>query len=177
MTGDTFKDAKRMFKHACAFADCAVFCFKDTNKLIVRTQWYSTPGIVNSAFACEVFIKALLVYHGMTLEEIKAHNHGLEGLWKAYIIKDGQTARQVQEAVKNYFRSTDETLFDRKLRDASNAFVDWRYSYEGGNAKINLHFLMAFREILRTTCCKQLYGMAWSDFVMSEAKWELDAES
>ena len=28
MTGNSFVDAKRMFKHACAFADCAVFCFK-----------------------------------------------------------------------------------------------------------------------------------------------------
>ena len=86
MTGNSFVDAKRMFKHACAFADCAVVCFKDKNNLIVRTQWYSTPGIVNSAFACEVFIKALLVYHGMTLDQIKPIGHRLENLWNAHTI-------------------------------------------------------------------------------------------
>ena len=177
MTGNSFVDAKRMFKHACAFADCAVFCFKDKNNLIVRTQWYSTPGIVNSAFACEVFIKSMLVYHGMTLNQIKSHSHGLEGLWQAYVVKDGQTASQVQESIRMYFQSDDDTLFDRKLKEASNAFVDWRYMYEGREAELNLHFLMAFREILRTTCCQQLYRKSWSEFVESDAKWELDVQT
>ena len=177
MTGNSFVDAKRMFKHACAFADCAVVCFKDKNNLIVRTQWYSTPGIVNSAFACEVFIKALLVYHGMTLDQIKPIGHLLENLWNAYSIKDSQTSSQVQESIRNYFQSDDNTLFDRKLKEASNAFVDWRYMYEGREAELNLHFLMAFREILRTTCCKQLYGKTWSEFVESDAKWELDVQT
>lgn len=51
MTGNTLKDAKVMFRHACSFADCARFCESDKNDLIVRTQWYTIPGIVNSAFA------------------------------------------------------------------------------------------------------------------------------
>ena len=177
MTGNSFVDAKRMFKHACAFADCAVFCFKDKNNLIVRTQWYSTPGIVNSAFACEVFIKALLVYHGMTLDQIKPIGHRLENLWNAYAIKDSQTSSQVQESIRNYYQSEDNTLFDRKLKEASNAFVDWRYMYEGREVELNLHFLMAFREVLRTTCCQQLYGKSWSEFVESDAKWELDVQT
>jgi len=177
MTGNSFVDAKRMFKHACAFADCAVFCFKDKNNLIVRTQWYSTPGIVNSAFACEVFIKALLVYHGMTLDQIKPIGHRLEKLWNAYAIKDSQTSSQVQDSIRNYFQSGDNTLFDRKLKEASNAFVDWRYMYEGREVELNLHFLMAFREVLRTTCCQQLYGKSWSEFVESDAKWELDVQT
>ena len=177
MTGNSFVDAKRMFKHACAFADCAVFCFKDKNNLIVRTQWYSTPGIVNSAFACEVFIKALLVYHGMTLDHIKHIGHRLENLWNAYAIKDSQTSSQVQDSIRNYFQSGDNTLFDRKLKEASNAFVDWRYMYEGREVELNLHFLMAFREVLRTTCCQQLYGKSWSEFVESDAKWELDVQT
>lgn len=177
MTGNSFVDAKRMFKHACAFADCAVFCFKDKNNLIVRTQWYSTPGIANSAFACEVFIKALLVYHGMTVEQIKSIGHFLDKLWNEYSIKDSQTSRRIQESIRNYFQSDDNTLFDRKLKEASNAFANWRYMYEGREAELNLHFLMAFREILRTTCCQQLYGKSWSEFVECDAKWELDVQT
>lgn len=172
MTGNTLKDAKVMFRHACSFADCARFCESDKNDLIVRTQWYTIPGIVNSAFACEVFIKSLLVYHGMTLAQIKSHNHGLEGLWNAYTAQDQRTSAQIRQFVQQYFSSSDVTLFDRKLNEASNSFVDWRYSYEGNNAQINLHFLMAFREILRTTCCQLFYGVTWKDFVENKIKWD-----
>lgn len=94
-----------------------------------------------------------------------------------YVMKDSQTSRQVQELIRNYFQSDDDTLFNRKLKEASNAFVDWRYMYEGRDIELNLHFLMAFREILRTTCCQQLYGKSWSEFVKSDPKWELDARS
>ena len=177
MTGNTVKDAKVMFRHACSFADCALFCESDKNNLIIRTQWYTIPGIVNSAFACEVFIKSLLVYHGMTLAQIKSHNHGLQGLWNVFAAQDQQTSAHIRQGVQQYFSSNDETLFNRKLDEVSNAFVDWRYSYEGNDAQINLHFLRAFREILRTTCCKQFYGVFWKEFVEGNIKWDTAAES
>ena len=172
MSNNTLKDAKVMFRHACSFADCAKFCMSDRNDLIVRTQWYTIPGIVNSAFACEVFIKSLLIFHGMTVQQIKTHSHGLQGLWNTYATKDQNTATQIRQAVRYYFSSNDVTLFDRKLKEASNAFVDWRYWYEGNHAQINLHFLMAFREILRGICCQHFYGITWEDFVESKIKWD-----
>jgi len=111
------------------------------------------------------------------LDQIKPIGHRLEKLWNAYAIKDSQTSSQVQDSIRNYFQSGDNTLFDRKLKEASNAFVDWRYMYEGREVELNLHFLMAFREVLRTTCCQQLYGKSWSEFVESDAKWELDVQT
>ena len=43
---------------------------------------HTVSGIVNSAFACEVFIKTLLVFHGRTIVEIKGHK--LKMLWEEY---------------------------------------------------------------------------------------------
>ena len=39
MTGNIAYDARRMFRHACAFADCAIFCEKTPQSIVVRTQW------------------------------------------------------------------------------------------------------------------------------------------
>lgn len=118
-----------------------------------------------------------IVYYGMTLDQIKPIGHRLENLWNAYAIKDSQTSSQVQESIRNYFRSGDNTLFDRKLKEASNAFVDWRYMYEGREVELNLYFLMTFREVLRATCCQQRYGKSLGEFVESDAKWELDVQT
>jgi hypothetical protein len=49
--------------------------------------------------------------------------------------------------------------------------------YEEREAELNLYFLMAFREILRTTCCQQPYGKSWSEFMGSDDKWKLDVQT
>ena len=59
-------DCQRMFRHACAFSDCADFALKEFRPDIVDVAWYTTPAIVNSAFACEVFLKTLILFHGIT---------------------------------------------------------------------------------------------------------------
>ena len=57
MTGNTHFDACRMFKHACAFVGCAKFCEKEPWNIEKRLPDYTVADIVNSAFACEIFLK------------------------------------------------------------------------------------------------------------------------
>lgn len=64
-----------MFKHACSFVDCAEFCSKQGSRID-----YAKPEIVNSAFACEVFIKSLLFYNGVSFEEIKKNKAQFESI-------------------------------------------------------------------------------------------------
>lgn len=73
MTGNKLHDACRMFKHACSFVDCATFCERESKNIKTGVISHTVACIVNSAFACEVFIKALFVYHGKTVEEIHGH--------------------------------------------------------------------------------------------------------
>lgn len=164
MTGNVEYDVRRMFKHACAFTDCAIFCQKAPNSIVVRTQWYTIPEIVNSAFACEVFIKSLLLHHGMTLEEIRRKNHGLKGLWKAFRETDATSAARVEYDVTQPFNSQNPDFFDDMLDIMSEAFKEWRYIYEGHGACINMNFLIIFRNRLRSFCCESYYQMTWSEY-------------
>ena len=60
MTGDKFFDARRMFKHACAFAGCAQFCEKEPWNIGKRLPDYTVADIVNSSFACNaLYAKSL----------------------------------------------------------------------------------------------------------------------
>ena len=164
MTGNLEYDVRRMFRHACAFTDCAIFCEKVPSSIVVRTQWYTVPEIVNSAFACEVFIKSLLIHHGMTLEEIRKKSHGLKGLWEAFREKDAASATRLENEIKQPFNSQNPDFFDDMLVNMSEAFKEWRYIYEGHGASINMNFLIIFRNRLRSFCCETYYQMTWLEY-------------
>ena len=77
-----------------------------------------------------------------------------------------------------------DDMHKRKIDMSDEIFVINVGGYIGSSTKseieyaeLNLHFLMAFREALRATCCQQLYGKTWSEFVESNTKWELDVQS
>ena len=163
MTGDKLFDACRIFKHACAFVDCAKFCETEPNKIGYRLQSHMVSGIVNSAFACEVFIKSLLVFNGVSVEKI--HGHDLKILWGKLQKVDLQTALLVEMRMREWFNSEDETLFDKMLTEISNAFEYWRYIYEKRGGTINPNFLRGFRDVLREVCCNKLYNKSWEEFI------------
>lgn len=116
---------------------------------------------MNSAFACEVFLKALLVFYG----ETQLRNHKLKDLWLDLEEKDEETTLSIKRSIKDWFASDDDNLFDRLLDDASEAFVYWRYIYEKQDGSININFLRGFRFLLRDICCKRFYNKSWKEFV------------
>lgn len=163
MTGDKLFDARSMFKHACAFVDCARFCETEPQNIKMGILTHTVADIVNSAFACEVFIKSLLVYHGMKIEDI--HGHKLDILWEKYRLADGDNAAIIEQKIKDYFNSESENMFEDFLHNISDAFQYWRYIYEKHGGKIHIQFLRIFREVLRECCCEKLYGMSWKEYV------------
>lgn len=167
MTGNIEYDSRRIFRHACAFADCAFFCEREPNSIIIPTQWYTTPDIVNSAFACEVFIKSLLIYQGMTIDEIKGHKLSL--LWELLKQKDEKITVKIKEAVKELFE-TDEENFYSMLENISDSFEYWRYIYEKHGGKIHINFLRVFREALRNACCEKFYNQTWNEYVADKKR-------
>ncbi|MBQ3552045.1 MAG: hypothetical protein IJA35_02655 [Clostridia bacterium] len=163
MTGNSLFDARRMFKHACSFVDCATFCEIEPKNIQVGVMNHMVADIVNSSFACEVFIKALLVYHGMEISDIKGHK--LKNLWGKYREKDNANAVCVERKMKEIFNSQNENMFNELLDNISDAFEYWRYIYEKHRGRINVNFLRIFREILREVCCETFYQMKWSDYL------------
>lgn len=164
MTGNTHFDACRMFKHACAFVGCAKFCEKEPWNIEKRLPDYTVADIVNSAFACEIFLKTLLLYNGKTIEEIKKTKHGIEELWKFLKTVNPTISADIEKRVINTFQSTDMSFFDTAMSTISDAFVTWRYIYESHGATIHINFLRIFREVLQEVCCETLYHMTWNDY-------------
>jgi len=152
-----------MFRHACAFVDCAKYCEIEPNNIEYRTQSNSVAGIVNAAFACEVFIKTLLVFQGVPLEEIKGHE--LKKLWNKFKEKDLETALSVEQIMREAFNSKDENVFNKLLFNISNAFEYYRYIYEKERSEINPQYLRFFRIALRNVCCRQLYNKSWNEYI------------
>lgn len=164
MLGDPIADAKRMFKHACAFVGCAQFCEREPWNIEKRLPDYTVADIVNSAFACEVFIKALLLYSGKTIEEIKKEKHRIEGLWKLLKTANPTLSNDIESRVINSFQSKDPDFFSTAMSTISEAFVTWRYIYELHGATIHINFLRTFREVIREVCCETLYHMTWNKY-------------
>lgn len=162
MNASAMPDSRRMFEHACAFCDCAKFCEVEPSGIEYRMRSHTVSGIVNSAFACEIFIKTLLVFHGRTVDEIKGHE--LKSLWNEFRILDSETAGLVEEGMRGWFNSSNENMFDKLLNEVSDAFNYWRYIYEKQNGRININFLRGFRYMLRSVCCQQLFGETWEEY-------------
>ena len=97
------------------------------------------PFTVNAAFACELYMKAILIHN--SADGTIARGHKLDELFNA-LPKDAQN--QI------------ETCFNKKLKhdlhsllaEISTAFVEWRYAFERG-VKINVTGILAFATALQ----------------------------
>lgn len=140
------------------------------------------PYYVNAAFACELYMKAIIKYHNsdMTNAEFKKLGHNLADLFKnlpmdaqrsiksnipdrevtknqKILVKKWATLLEsdVDEEVKTVARHTIDntpTSFDDILEKHSKAFNDWRYFYEGGR-------IISLDEWFLFTFCNALHNL------------------
>lgn len=143
-------DVFSMYQTGCEFSDCADFAMKAQDVVPFHGLFYSVPAVVNSAFACEVFLKLLLEVEQIEFKRM----HQLEELFNQ-LPEQVKTAIQ-QSTIQKYGTWTD--VFGLNLlHQISDAFVQWRYNYEhdfgnDGTMKIEIGFLVAFRNALREKC-------------------------
>lgn len=87
------------------------------------------PIITNMAFACELFLKAILQRDGN-----KVKGHRLVTLFE-----------QLEDNVKKDIVGTEDMeIFIDKLTNISDLFVNYRYMYEDNISSINYNFLKIF---------------------------------
>lgn len=154
MIGERRSDATEMFLHACSFVDCAEHYDKIESDAMHRATWCSAPKIVNTAFACEIFLKTLLTSNG--IEYKRAHN--LEHL---YNLLPANYQSAIEQEIIVRFGKTKDMFGFTYFHNVSMAFNDWRYSFERRRLNIDLGFLNTFCELLREMCCQDLYGQSW----------------
>lgn len=156
-------DPQKMFRHGCAFADCAKVGEVERDGVVeYRTLSHISASIVNSAFACEVFLKALLVFQGVDIRKKRIHK--LQDLWREYAVQDPQSANLVEKHINDEFTTKSNDTFNKNLHLASNAFEHWRYIYEYNHGEINRNFLYYFRRTLRDMCCKNIFNQSWKEY-------------
>lgn len=140
-------DAFEMFRTGCNFSDCADLCLKEQDRAPESNLAYITPAIVNAAFSCEVFLKLLLQHEGKDIHKI----HKLNDLY-AKLSEDIQMELK-EKTILRYGKWSD--IWGRPyLEQISNAFVEWRYSYEhdwtkSASMQIEVGFLIAFKNSLK----------------------------
>ena len=148
-------DRVEMYRVGCGFSECADFCLKEERPL-PQHMLCITPGVVNAAFACEVFLKLLLHDAGVEIRK----SHRLEDLFNR--LPDNIQKELKMRTIVKYGRW--ENFFRQKyISQISDAFQEWRYIYENDWSKsvskrIEIGFLLAFRDSLKEICTKRRGG-------------------
>lgn len=122
------------------------------------------PYYVDTAFACELYMKAIIVFHNpnVTKQEFKKIRHRLDTLFELLPvetqeeIKDKLSDQKIQEMQKHYISQYKKLLstdapdivkniakkkienpalsFGEMLKQQATLFEDWRYFYEATDA-------------------------------------------
>ncbi|MBQ7903188.1 MAG: hypothetical protein IJ362_05605 [Oscillospiraceae bacterium] len=162
MIGDKSEDCREMFRHACAFCECADMAFEKFKHDTADIAWYTTPAVVNSAFACEVFSKALMEYYNISVKKA----HGLKDMYEKF-------PQELQDWIKirvlNNYGSWENMWGFPYIDNISDAFVKWRYHYEhdwnkSASMYIETGFLTVYRDVLREACCQLFFNKSWEQY-------------
>lgn len=161
MIGEKGFDCQEMFMHACTFCECADLASQKGTHDTAPIGFYYIPADVNSAFACEVFLKTILKWYDIKPPK----SHKLKDLYEATPEK---IRLFIKPTVLNAFWEWEDWLGREHLENLSNAFQDFRYIYEydlnKGGYYIETGFLNVFRNALRDCCSRLLFGIPWEEY-------------
>ncbi|UPW20317.1 hypothetical protein M0C34_08670 [Agarivorans sp. TSD2052] len=146
-----FSQSTLMFKQARAFAKIARDIHSKSLLKPPFSQEASAPFVVNSAFACEMYLKTLQNIYGKA-EEI----HSLSSLFKHLPNKLKDKINKLTKEKSVEFQIQSKTLFKDHIKTISNAFVDWRYIYEQESATVNISVILLILTVLDTLACSEV---------------------
>ena len=104
--------------------------------------FYTFPAVMNLAFACELYLKAICIKNGVSFDK----SHALDRLFSDLPDAIRKQLSDNFEAKVKYKVSFKETI-----ENHSNAFIRWRYAYEDKNRDVEAYpdNLLLATEILR----------------------------
>ena len=109
------------------------------------------PYIVNTAFACEIYLKILILINGEAYGKV----HTLKDLYiKSKICKEFEN--YVMENTKNLNIKYNKEKLDDDITLISDAFVEWRYVFESEELYIPNGFLGIFCAYLDDVCVRKI---------------------
>ena len=121
----TSDQLKECLVSATSFLSVAIDLSQD---LIGMTAGKMYPCVVNGAFACELFMKAII---GASDPNGIPRSHKLKELYSAL-------DKKTQNSIKTEYRKISDFPLDDLLDESDNAFVEWRYAHE---QEVQSHFI------------------------------------
>jgi hypothetical protein len=122
---------RRIFNQAVAFSSTAAHLHKSgLSGPPPHDGRTVSPFIVNSAFACELYLKALAQLHGKSLR-----GHELISLYAALPVAAKQAIANTSPVAAQDRRLPSDTKIKPVLTHLNDAFVTWRYVYERERTK------------------------------------------
>ena len=110
------------------------------------------PLAINCIFACELYLKILLLNDGYSVKELKNMKHNLQDLFNAL-------AEEEKSKIDNWITAFCQNDIFKFLDDIKNDFVDLRYMYlENKSKKIDLNLIVQFMYKLRYEVSMELLG-------------------
>ncbi len=150
--------AHMMFDQANSFYICAKLCEDKLENGALRFDMYSTPQIVSLALACEIYLKTLL----FCIDDktpVKAHR--LDDLVK---MLPADISDNLMQSVYKRFPAINNVWGFSYLELVSNAFIDWRYSYEKDRLTCKVGYLVALADALKEECSQLIFGINWDEY-------------
>ncbi|HWQ96921.1 MAG TPA: hypothetical protein VN538_02330 [Clostridia bacterium] len=157
-------DYKEIASNARAFHDVGMLLFSEPEKWPIAP--YSSPFLVNIAFSCELYMKAIITYYNRNISksELKDLGHRLDKLFNALPLQiqseiitkipDSMVKKQQIEQKKRYIAflernhnpqerkmlehriSITVSTFREMLANNANIFDNWRYLFDENNGSI-----------------------------------------
>lgn len=118
-------DSNKMFDLGVAFQEAGEINFR-SGAIKKASKCKNVAGVVNLAFACELFIKCLL-----NMEGENPQGHELRDLWAQFKSKNEDEASEIELSVMNTLVTN--FTFEEMLNNDSNVFATFRYLYEPEN--------------------------------------------
>jgi hypothetical protein len=124
--------ADQIFANALNFHEGAQRCFENRQQGDGRSSFPIMPGIVGLAFACELYMKSLFV-----METGKPKATGTHRLNVLFAALSEETRAAIAERYGDRRRGLNLNL-QSDLVTFANAFVDFRYVYEGKAGEMDI---------------------------------------
>ena len=115
-------DAKEIYELGSAFLNSGEASFFEGNLAYINI-YQKIAGVMNLTFACELYIRCLLNMAGSEPLVDK-----MDGLWWEYKSVRSDDAAKIEASVMDRLHT--HFTFDEMLRDNSNAFYIYRYTFD-----------------------------------------------
>lgn len=120
MISSNLEKAKNIFKQANEF-----LLFVDGMSFKKGDILYLNPYYINCLFSCELYLKALLIFKGLSSDDIKNLGHNIKSLFESLNKED-------QVAIKNILTIEIQDDVLSYLDKIKNDFTNMRYMYVSG---------------------------------------------